>query len=189
LIGLAAKVIRCVDLDPAKSEAVANALGALGSDTLIETTTDAAMAAAGADGIINGTPLGMVGIGGTPLPFEAMHSASWAFDAVYTPVDTQFLQDANRAGLTVISGYGRGTPQCSARQLSPSEQMIKLCHAQRGRVQEITCRATRRTDEPHDQEGDGEAIPRRSIAHAPHQLQGCPQLRPKAEDHQRPHAL
>ena len=47
----------------------------------------------------------MVNIGGTPLPAQAMGSATWAFDAVYTPVDTQFLQDAERAGLTVISGY------------------------------------------------------------------------------------
>ncbi len=27
------------------------------------------------------------------------------FDAVYTPVETQFLLDAERAGLHVISGY------------------------------------------------------------------------------------
>ncbi|MCF8520870.1 MAG: hypothetical protein K9G81_19995 [Rhodobacteraceae bacterium] len=27
------------------------------------------------------------------------------FDAVYTPVDTQFLQDATAQGLQVISGY------------------------------------------------------------------------------------
>jgi shikimate dehydrogenase len=34
-----------------------------------------------------------------------MQGAKWAFDAVYTPVETQFLQDARAAGLTVISGY------------------------------------------------------------------------------------
>jgi shikimate dehydrogenase len=47
----------------------------------------------------------MVGYGGTPLPAEAMAGAEWAFDAVYTPVDTQFLTDAAAAGLAVISGY------------------------------------------------------------------------------------
>lgn len=105
LIGLNAKVIRCVDLDPAKAETLADALRALGSETQIETATDVNAAAACADGLINCTPLGMVGIGGTPLPFEAMQGATWAFDAVYTPIDTEFLQDATRAGLTVISGY------------------------------------------------------------------------------------
>jgi shikimate dehydrogenase len=105
LIGLGAALIRCVDLDPAKAEALADALRALGSDTVVETSGDALSAAKGADGIINCTPLGMVGIGGTPLPVQAMAGATWAFDAVYTPVETQFLQDAARAGLTVISGY------------------------------------------------------------------------------------
>lgn len=105
LVALKAQTIRCVDLDPAKADALADALRALGSDTTVETSTDANQAAKGADGLINCTPLGMVGIGGTALPAEAMQGASWAFDAVYTPVDTQFLQDAVQASLTVISGY------------------------------------------------------------------------------------
>ena len=61
--------------------------------------------AAGASGLVNCTPVGMVGYGGTPLPKEAMTGAAWAFDAVYTPVDTQFLQDAAAAGLQILSGY------------------------------------------------------------------------------------
>nr|WP_325249897.1 shikimate dehydrogenase [Amylibacter sp.] len=105
LIGLKAKTIRCVDLDADKATALADALRALGTDTQIETFTDPQEAAKGADGIINCTPLGMVGIGGTPLPASAMAKAAWAFDAVYTPVETKFLQDATAAGLNVISGY------------------------------------------------------------------------------------
>ena len=34
-----------------------------------------------------------------------MKGAAWAFDAVYTPVDTQFLKDAAKTGLAIISGY------------------------------------------------------------------------------------
>jgi shikimate dehydrogenase len=30
---------------------------------------------------------------------------SWAFDAVYTPIETRFLLDARDAGLEIISGY------------------------------------------------------------------------------------
>jgi shikimate dehydrogenase len=105
LVALKAQTIRCIDLDPAKAAALADALRALGSETVIEISTDAVEAANGADGLINCTPLGMVGIGGTALPAAAMQGASWAFDAVYTPVDTQFLQDAVNANLTVISGY------------------------------------------------------------------------------------
>lgn len=105
LLGLGAAEIRCVDLDPAKATALATALRATGTTARIEIATDAIEAAKGADGIVNCTPLGMVGIGGTPLPFAAMTGVHWAFDAVYTPVDTRFLQDAQTAGLEVISGY------------------------------------------------------------------------------------
>ncbi|MFZ5965343.1 shikimate dehydrogenase family protein [Thalassococcus sp. BH17M4-6] len=105
LIRLGARVIRCVDLDPAKAEGLVNALRALGSDTRVEAASDAIAAARDADGIVNCTPLGMVGIGGSALPISAMRGAVWAFDAVYTPIDTPFLLDAERAGLTVISGY------------------------------------------------------------------------------------
>ena len=105
LIGLGARAIRCVDLDLQKAENLSAALAALGTDTAIETLTDPILAAQGAHGIINCTPLGMVGIGGTPLNRTAMAGAKWAFDAVYTPVDTEFLRDATAAGLAVISGY------------------------------------------------------------------------------------
>jgi shikimate dehydrogenase len=47
----------------------------------------------------------MVGYDGTPVPRELMAGSEWAFDAVYTPVDTQFLQDATAEGLQVMSGY------------------------------------------------------------------------------------
>ncbi|MCX8226517.1 MAG: NAD(P)-binding domain-containing protein, partial [Sulfitobacter sp.] len=105
LVALKAHTIRCVDLDPIKAVALADALRALGSETVIEISTDAEEAAKGADGLINCTPMGMVGIGGSALRSEAMQGASWAFDAVYTPADTQFLQDAKQANLTIISGY------------------------------------------------------------------------------------
>ncbi|SEL94804.1 shikimate dehydrogenase [Roseovarius azorensis] len=105
LLGLGAETIRCVDLDPTKAAALAKALCNVGSDTRIEPATDALQAVIGADGIINCTPLGMVGIGGTPLPASTMTGARWAFDAVYTPVETEFLRDATAAGLDVISGY------------------------------------------------------------------------------------
>jgi shikimate dehydrogenase len=29
----------------------------------------------------------------------------WAFDAVYTPIDTEFLVQAHRQGLAIVSGF------------------------------------------------------------------------------------
>lgn len=105
LLALKADTIICVDLDRSKAMALADALRMTGTQTQIEVSGNAINAAENADGIINCTPLGMTNIGGTPLPIGAMTHANWAFDAVYTPVDTQFLTDAKRSGLTVISGY------------------------------------------------------------------------------------
>lgn len=105
LLDLGADVIRCVDLNPAKAEELADTLRGVADETRIEVGTDAQEATKGANGIVNCTPVGMVGIGGTPLPREVMKEATWAFDAVYTPVDTEFLADAEAAGLRIISGY------------------------------------------------------------------------------------
>ena len=104
LIALGAGDIRLVDRDSAKAEALAQDLRAAGAaDVSVHETAEAA--AQGTSGLLNGTPVGMVGYGGTPLDAAAMAGAGWAFDAVYTPVDTQFLTDAEAAGLDVISGY------------------------------------------------------------------------------------
>lgn len=105
LVALDAGEIRLVDKDEAKAQALASELRAIPNAPRVTVFVDAAQAASGAAGLLNGTPVGMVGYGGTPLPREAMKNAEWAFDAVYTPVDTQFLQDAAATGLKVISGY------------------------------------------------------------------------------------
>ncbi|MEM6593139.1 MAG: shikimate dehydrogenase, partial [Pseudomonadota bacterium] len=53
----------------------------------------------------NATAIGMEGRGGQVLTASQMAGADWAFDAVYTPVDTGFLRSAHSAGLEVLSGY------------------------------------------------------------------------------------
>ncbi len=105
LVGLGALELRLLDREPAKAEALADALLAVAPDMDITIWVDPQKAAKDATGLINCTPVGMVGHEGTPLPFEAMQGAEWAFDAVYTPTDTQFLNDAAAAGLSIISGW------------------------------------------------------------------------------------
>ena len=105
LVALGTTQLRLVDLDQAKAEALARDLRRAAPQMQVTVSTDAARAAQGAAGLINCTPVGMVGYDGTPLPRAAMTGADWAFDAVYTPVDTQFLTDAAAEGLEVISGW------------------------------------------------------------------------------------
>jgi len=105
LIDLGMTDLRLVERDLPKAEALAEALRAAAPGLTVTVTGDGAEGAAGASGLVNCTPVGMVGYGGTPLAREHMTGAAWAFDAVYTPVDTQFLQDAAAEGLQILSGY------------------------------------------------------------------------------------
>lgn len=105
LLALDATELRLVDRDLAKADALAVELSAARPDIHIAVESDASVAARGATGLLNGTPVGMVGYGGTPLPALAMKGAEWIFDAVYTPVNTPFLTDARSMGLDAISGY------------------------------------------------------------------------------------
>jgi shikimate dehydrogenase len=105
LLGLGARDMRLVEVDRPKAMALAAALKAAEPGLAIIVSDDPADCVPGAEGLLNCTPLGMGGYGGTPLGPEWMREAQWAFDAVYTPRDTIFLQDAAAAGLQIVSGY------------------------------------------------------------------------------------
>ena len=88
---------RAVDL-----AAALTAAGIAASAVDAASFTDAVKAA---DGLINGTPIGMWKSPGNPFPKSAVGGQRWAFDAVYTPLETEFLKDARTHGLDILSGY------------------------------------------------------------------------------------
>lgn len=105
LVALGGLRLHLVDRDIAKAQGLAADLATWAPEVEVSFSADAVSAAKGAQGLINCTPVGMVGYGGTPLPRAAMVGAEWAFDAVYTPSNTQFLQEAAAEGFKIISGY------------------------------------------------------------------------------------
>ncbi len=105
LMDLGLEALRLVERDLEKAELLAAALRAARPGLEVTVTSKVASGADGAAGLINCTPVGMVGYDGTPVPRDLMASARWAFDAVYTPVDTEFLRDAEAEGLKIMSGY------------------------------------------------------------------------------------
>lgn len=58
-----------------------------------------------ADGLVNATPIGMFQYPGNPFPEEGFSNQKWAFDAVYTPVNTEFLLRCKKNNITTISGF------------------------------------------------------------------------------------
>ena len=105
LVTLGLTDLTLVERDLPKAEALADALRAASASLEVRVTGNVAEGTAGAAGLINCTPVGMVGYEGTPVPRPLMQGAEWAFDAVYTPTDTQFLGDAEAEGLDIISGW------------------------------------------------------------------------------------
>jgi shikimate dehydrogenase len=102
---LGASEVRLFDPDAAKAAALRDSLAAAMPQLAVHLAEGIEEAAATADGLVNCTPLGMAGHPGTAFPLHVIARRSWAFDAVYTPVDTQFLRDAAAAGLATMSGY------------------------------------------------------------------------------------
>ncbi|RMD93566.1 MAG: shikimate dehydrogenase [Alphaproteobacteria bacterium] len=103
---LGADDIAIWDLAEGAAEALARSIGAPARAVPV---AEAAAAVAAAEGVVNCTPLGMHHHPGDAFAGMALGDAPggrrWAFDAVYTPTDTPFLQRAAAAGLQTISGF------------------------------------------------------------------------------------
>lgn len=105
LARLGSKSLRLFDTDTAKASALANALGNIGGAVAIETPATLAQACEGAGGLVNCTPLGMVGYGGNAFPGIELKGRDWICDVVYTPPETPLLQAAKTAGVETLNGY------------------------------------------------------------------------------------
>lgn len=103
LVSLGAEAIAIIDRDHDKAAGLASALSGFGIKTSVH--GDVEEAVRDADGVVNCTPVGMAGYPGTPVPRTLLARRRWAFDAVYTPVNTIFSREAEAEGLVVISGY------------------------------------------------------------------------------------
>ncbi len=105
LASLGARALRLYDTDQLKAEKLANAIVAVYPGFNVQVAVSVEQASDGADGLVNCTPSGMVGYGGSAFPETIFNAQRWAFDAVYTPMDTLFLLGARKSGLAVLSGY------------------------------------------------------------------------------------
>ena len=106
LADLHAAEVVLYDTDTAKVESLA--AGLAGHAPLLKVVAggpDAAADLTGFDGVVNCTPLGMVGRDGSPLPEGVTGAPRWAFDAVYTPVNTRFKAQLEGLGAEFLSGY------------------------------------------------------------------------------------
>jgi len=104
LAELDAKTLHLFDTDRSKAGELARALAVIYPALDVQIALSIPHACENADGLVNCTPAGMVGIGGSAFPETLGPGIAWAFDAVYTPIDTPFLRSARAAGLSIMSG-------------------------------------------------------------------------------------
>jgi shikimate dehydrogenase len=102
LIELGARKISIWDVAPEKARALAGKIGPVAEAV---PANEAPQAVRQADGLVNATALGMAQYPGSAIAPALMGGQRWAFDAVYTPTDTEFLTAAAEAGLKTISGF------------------------------------------------------------------------------------
>ena len=57
-------------------------------------------------GVVNATPVGMLGIPGDPVPIDAITAGHWVADVIYTPLETRLIETARAKGARVMGGAG-----------------------------------------------------------------------------------
>jgi quinate/shikimate dehydrogenase (NAD+) len=93
---LGAERLTIVDFDRERASQLAQALDAEVGELDLD----------GVDGVVNATPAGMVGHGGTPVPAAMLRSDLWVADVVYRPLETELLRSARAAGCRTLDGGG-----------------------------------------------------------------------------------
>ncbi|HEX5777922.1 MAG TPA: shikimate dehydrogenase [Xanthobacteraceae bacterium] len=105
MLDLGVEPLLIFDTDAGRAERLAAELnrGGEGTARRIKSLEDAIPSVAG---VINATPIGMAGIGGNPVPSGLVTDAHFAADVIYSPLETEFIKAAKRAGARTMSGDG-----------------------------------------------------------------------------------
>ena len=123
LLTLGARRIILIDTDRDRAADLATALCSRFGAGRAGAASSPFEALAGADGVVNTTPVGMTKFPGSVLPASMMSPGMWVADIVYCPLETELLRDARARGCRVMSGGGMAVFQAvdAFRLLSATE--------------------------------------------------------------------
>ena len=106
LLDLGADVVLVYDTETARARGLAEALGAEFGKSRGRLTENLASAMTVSGGVVNATPVGMLGIPGIPVPADLISSTHWVADVIYTPLETDLFLRAKEKGCKVMGGAG-----------------------------------------------------------------------------------
>lgn len=105
LMELGIERLTVTDSDPARAAALAGRMS-LHFPGRIRAEMDVAAALAGADGVVNTTPVGMAKYPGMPFAPELLQPRHWVAEIVYFPAETELLRRARALGCHTLAGTG-----------------------------------------------------------------------------------
>jgi shikimate dehydrogenase len=116
LLRLGVRQLTLFDLTTTKAVRLAETLAdEFGRDRVTTGATGEVSAAlAGADGLVNATPIGMAQHPGTPVRVADLRPDLWVADIVYRPAETPLLQAARSVGASTLPGGGMSVYQAVA---------------------------------------------------------------------------
>ena len=106
LIDLGARTLVVHDTDAQRATALVADLMSHYGATRCRLTEDFAADLADAAGVVNATPIGMLGMPGNPVPLAAIRPGHWVADVIYTPMETELIKAARGKGCRVLTGGG-----------------------------------------------------------------------------------
>jgi shikimate dehydrogenase len=106
LLDLGAECLFVHDQDGARAAGLVENLTAWRKRPCARVAGDPRAALAQAAGVVNATPVGMLGIPGNPVPMDAVEARHWVVDVIYTPLETALIQAARAKGASVLNGAG-----------------------------------------------------------------------------------
>jgi shikimate dehydrogenase len=101
------------DVDHNRAQNLAEQIRAKFGGASATATSDVAAALASADGMINATPIGMVGHPGIPVPADLLRATQWVADVIYFPLETALLRTARAKGCRTLDGGGMAVFQAA----------------------------------------------------------------------------
>ena len=115
-LSLGVQRLSVADPDDGRRRSLAAALSRHFEPTRVAVVSpgDLPAAVAGADGLVNASPVGMTAHPGTPLPAALLHRGLWVVDIVYLPVETEQLRAARAAGARAVGGRAMCAYQAAA---------------------------------------------------------------------------
>ena len=110
-LGVATLVL--YDRDAARAVSLKADLAAQYEPSRCRIAADLEREVSAADGIVNATPIGMLGFPGNPVPTASLRAKQWASDVIYTPIETAFIKAAAAKGCRILTGGGMCVHQAS----------------------------------------------------------------------------